>query len=196
MPGLVAGVADGDTHRAKFIAAHANFMIDALHHHHAAEDELAWPVLMARAPDRADDIGRLEGQHRVIADAVNRVQCGLAAWAPTADSAMRNQLVAGVEDLARRVAEHLDDEEQHGVPLIEEHLTAQEWRAAVTRGASFLSSHPRLGIVLGGFVLLSATPDEGRHFLRGVPLPPRLLLALLGRRAATSYRRKLYGQPA
>ena len=40
MPGLIAAVAAGDTARAKVVGDHVKFMVDALHRHHAAEDEL------------------------------------------------------------------------------------------------------------------------------------------------------------
>ena len=81
------------------------------------------------------------------------------------------------------------------MPIIEEHLTPDEWKAATKRGAAFLNSHPRLGIVLGGLVLDYASPDEGRKFLSGVPLPPRLMVKLFGKRMTASYRRKLYALP-
>ena len=72
---------------------------------------------------------------------------------------------------ATLVVRHLDDEERNAVPIIEEHLTDAEWQAAVKRGASFLSSHPRLGLALGGLVLDYASLDERQHFLAGVPFP-------------------------
>ena len=52
MSGLIAGVAAGDTARAKVVGEHLRFMLAALHHHHAAEDELVWPKLHSRVPGR------------------------------------------------------------------------------------------------------------------------------------------------
>ncbi len=39
----------------------------------------------------------------------------------------------------------------------------------------------------------SASADEGRRFLAGVPLPQRTLWRLLGKRTFAAYRAKLYG---
>ena len=192
IPGLIAAVPAGDTARAKVVADHLSFMVDGLHHHHAAEDELVWPKLLARAPAQQVEIRRMEEHHAGIAAAIGRVQSDLSAWNTTADRSACDRLLAAVAELSRLLVQHLDDEERNAVPLIEEHLTEDEWQEATKRGASFLSSHQRLGIVLGGLVLDYASPDEGRKFLAGVPMPQRLLIRLLRPRMTASYRRRLY----
>jgi iron-sulfur cluster repair protein YtfE (RIC family) len=193
IPGLIAGVPSGDTKRAKIVADHLQFIIDGLHHHHAAEDELAWPVLIARLPERRDEIARMAEQHEDIAAAITRVQSDKAEWMNAVDGPTSQRLQTSVAELARLLVEHLDEEERVAVPIIEEHMTQAEWKAATDRGASFLSSRPVMGIVLGGLLLDYADPGERRSFLAGVPVPQRMLLKLLSARMAASYRRKLYG---
>jgi len=193
IPGLIAGVPSGDTKRAKIVADHLQFIIDGLHHHHAAEDELAWPVLIARLPERRDEIARMAEQHEDIAAAITRVQSDKAEWMNAVDGPTSQRLQTSVAELARLLVEHLDEEERVAVPIIEEHMTQAEWKAATDRGASFLSSRPVMGIVLGGLLLDYADPGERRWFLAGVPVPQRMLLKLLSARMAASYRRKLYG---
>jgi hemerythrin-like domain-containing protein len=56
----------------------------ALHHHHAAEDELIWPKLHARARTRVADITRMKDAHRGIADSVATVQAILPSWKDSA----------------------------------------------------------------------------------------------------------------
>jgi hypothetical protein len=191
-PELVAAVPPGDTARAKVIGEHLRFMVDGLHHHHASEDELVWPKLVGRDPDRRDVIERMEAEHADIAAAVLRAQASQSMWQASADPALADQLSAGIAELTALIVKHLDDEERNAVPIIEEHLTDAEWGAALKRGASFLSSHPRLGIVLGGLVLDYASSDERLKFLSGVPQPQRLLLKLLSGRMTAAYRRQLY----
>jgi hypothetical protein len=111
----------------------------------------------------------------------------------TVDGPTSQRLQTSVAELARLLVEHLDEEERVAVPIIEEHMTQAEWKAATDRGASFLSSRPVMGIVLGGLLLDYADPGERRSFLAGVPVPQRMLLKLLSARMAASYRRKLYG---
>ena len=79
------------------------------------------------------------------------------------------------------------------MPLIEEHLTQQEWAATVKQAASFISARNlRLGIVLGGLVLDGASDDERRKILAGAPIPQRLVVQLFARRSLAAYRRRLY----
>jgi hypothetical protein len=171
-------------------------MVDGLHHHHAAEDELVWPLLMYRVPARRDAIARMAQQHAGIAAAIDSVQSDAVDWTTTVDGPTSRRLQDSVAELINLVVEHLDEEERVAVPVIEEHLTRAEWKATTDRGASFLSTRPVLGIVLGGLVLECASPAERRSFLAGVPAPQRMLLKLLGRRLASSYRRKLSGGAA
>jgi hypothetical protein len=192
LPALIAAVPAGDTARAKVVGNHLQFMVDALHHHHAAEDKLGWPVLLGRVPEHAAVIERMAGEHVRIAEAVTRTQSLLAQWQAQGDQAVADELSSCVAELTTLVVEHLDDEERNAVPIIENHLTPDEWQAAINRGAAFLSSHPRLGIVLGGLVLDYAAPDERQKFLAGVPLPQRMLVRLLSARVTAAYRRRLY----
>ena len=134
-------------------------------------------------------IERMAGEHARIAEAVTRTESVLVEWQTSADPAVADQLASCVAELTARVVEHLDDEERNAVPIIENHLTPDEWQAALKRGAAFLSSNPRLGLVLGGLVLDYAAPDEQRKFLAGVPLPQRMLLKLFSARMTAAYRR-------
>jgi len=192
IPGLIADVPDGDTVRAKVVRDHVTFVVGALHNHHAAEDEMVWPLLHNRVPAQADDIERMENQHNAIAAAVERVNAGLPVWVSAPVGQAADQLLAAVGELELVVVEHLDDEELNAVPIIEEHLSQDEWGATVRRATAFLTSHPRLAIVLGGLVLDYASPDERQTFMSGVPLVPRLLMRFLSPRMTATYRRRLY----
>src|SRR5262249_41509788 len=157
MPALITAVPAGDVDRAKVVSGHLEFMIAALHHHHAAEDELVWPKLRSRAPGQQDDLARMVDQHAEIAATVERIESLLPAWTESADPGQTRQLAAAASDLSTRVDRHLDDEETTALPVIEEHLSQQEWAAAIKQAASFVSlRNLRLGVVLGGFVLDAA----------------------------------------
>ncbi len=196
MSDLIDGVAAGDLARAQVVGDHLAFILAALHHHHAAEDELLWPKLKTRVRGRQADLHRMVEEHNGIAAAVEHTESLLSTWTKSADPALSRQLLAAVAELSTQVDQHLEDEERNVLPIIEEHLTRKEWAAVVKRGASFLSARNlRLGIVLGWSVLEGATPDERRIFLSGVPLPQRLIVQLFGARAAAVYDRRLHGSP-
>ncbi len=197
LPDLIAAVPPGDRRRAAVVGDHLTFMVAALHHHHAAEDDQVWPKLLTRAPASTAVVSRMTEEHAEIAALFERVQSLLRGWTDSADPALTAQLMASAGDLSVAVDSHLEDEERNAVPLIEEHLTQKEWAAAIKQAASFISvRNLRLGVVLGGLVLECATEKERQKMLADAPLPQRLIVQLLGARAAASYRRRLHGSPA
>jgi hypothetical protein len=114
---------------------------------------------------------------------------------------MEDQQAAAIEILSpnslARLDEHLVDEEITALPIIEEHLTDDEWQATLNRGAEFLSARNlQLGIVMLGMVLGVATDDQGRVFISNLPLPQRWLAKMFGPRSAAAYRRRLDGLAA
>jgi hemerythrin-like domain-containing protein len=192
VPELIDGVQPGDTKRAAIINAHLSFIVAVLHHHHAAEDDLIWPKLHARMPLRDSDIRRMEDAHRAIAAGVATAKGTGSAWAKTAAPSAAERLRTAVDELTGLVDMHLDAEERDVVPLIEECITAPEWKKVTARGASFLRTHPRLGLVFGGCILEGVSDDDKRRFLASVPSAARMMWQLVGTRTYESYRAKLY----
>jgi iron-sulfur cluster repair protein YtfE (RIC family) len=191
-PGLVRDVGVGDTARSAVVGAHLEFIMAALHHHHAAEDDLIWPKLHARVPASAEDISRMERAHRGIAEADVKVKTILASWVTSADIWLAQQLAEAVEDLSARVDVHLADEERNIVPLINQHISPQEWQQCVARGADFISrKNLRLGLVLGGLVLDASSADEARRILAIAPALQRFLIRLLARPVLARYKANL-----
>ena len=193
LPELTSRVRGGDAKRAAVVNAHLNLIVAVLHHHHAAEDDLIWPKLHARVPMREDDISRMEAEHHAIAAAAATATAAGSVWAKTGALAAAERLCTTVIELIELVDLHLDHEERDIVPLIEECITASEWKKATARGASFLRTHPRMGLVIAGF-MLEGVPAEHKHrFLASVPSAARLMWELLGTRTYQGYRARLYG---
>ncbi|HVR76956.1 MAG TPA: hemerythrin domain-containing protein [Acidimicrobiia bacterium] len=57
---LVRRTPAGDPARSESIAAHLDFLLNSLHHHHSGEDENIWPRLLERAAPQAELIERME----------------------------------------------------------------------------------------------------------------------------------------
>jgi hypothetical protein len=193
LPELISGVDGGDAKRAAVVNTHLNLIVAVLHHHHAAEDDLIWPKLHARVPMHDDDISRMEDEHRAIEAGADTATATGALWAKTGALAAAERLCTAVDELIELVDLHLDDEERDVVPLIEECITASEWKKATTRGASFLRTHPRMGLVIAGFMLEGVSAEDKHRFLAGVPSVARLMWQLLGTRTYQGYRARLYG---
>jgi hypothetical protein len=58
-----------------------------------------------------------------------------------------------------------------------------------------LFKHPKLGLVLAGFVLDGVSADDRRRFLANVPPPQRIAFQMFGKRTYAAYRGNLYGSP-
>ncbi len=83
--GLLRGVAEGDTGRAAVVADHLDLVGEILHHHHCAEDELLWPLLLARVPDELAPIVHLmESQHGRVDALLTEIGELRPRWAATA----------------------------------------------------------------------------------------------------------------
>jgi len=186
LPGLIAEVRPGDTARARLLAAYVRDFLLGLHHHHTNEDEHLWPVLLRRVDLEAELVLRMEHQHEGIAAAFERVAALLPEWERTAAERTRDELAAAFTEGAVLLAGHLDEEEQHILPLVEKHLTVAEWERL---GEGFGRDVPKeTALFFLGSLLAEAVGDERRLFLDRLPLHVRVLWHLVGRRA---YRRRV-----
>src|SRR5262249_53287507 len=67
MPLMVRAVQPGDVARAELVGAHLRAYLDGLHSHHTGEDELVWPLLLARVDLEQELVLRMEAQHETVA---------------------------------------------------------------------------------------------------------------------------------
>lgn len=194
LPALVRAVPPGDTDRAEVLGQHLANVASGLHHHHRAEDELVWPLLLDRARMHTELIHRMEAQHERLHEPLARIDVLLPRWRASADVEDRDALADVIAQAAVALDEHLADEEREILPIIEQHLTPAEWRAVGERGKESIPPG-RMALVFLGAILEEATPAEKARFLAELPWPARVLWRLLGARtyAASRDRIRLVG---
>jgi iron-sulfur cluster repair protein YtfE (RIC family) len=92
-----------------------------LHVHHAAEDDDLWPVLRSHLTDDQDlhQVDLMVEEHRGLTAAIDAVDAALASGVDVTTAA---------RELGEVLGRHLDHEEQHVFPLLEQHLSRREWR--------------------------------------------------------------------
>jgi hemerythrin-like domain-containing protein len=191
LPGLVRGVAPGDTERAAVVVEFLRELAAGLHHHHTGEDELMWPLLLERAPMDSALILRMEEQHERIAELYRRAERFAGSFTARADVESRDSLAETLTDLNDALGEHLHDEEVHILPLAERVMTVPEWEALGERGRAGIPRN-RMPVFLG-FLLDANTAEQGRRMLTHVPRPARVAWSLSGRRAFRREYRRVYG---
>lgn len=180
---LVRRTPTGDTAGVEAVAAHIDFLLNGLHHHHTGEDENIWPRLLERAAPEAEWIKRMETQHEVVAERSEQVRALLEDWrrAP-ADG---TELAAALDEFTLALVEHLDDEEAHIVPLIRTHITAAEWERFGQETFEKFTNPEKL--IATGVLEDVATPEEAEWFTGGLPLPIKLMWRFAGRRRYDRY---------
>jgi hemerythrin-like domain-containing protein len=180
LPKLVAAVGGGDLARVRAVARHAREVLDMLHHHHVGEDELLWPRLSARTRIHADVLSRMDSQHQGLAVLLEHAATSFTAWqhAPTAPATAA--LTTLLEQLSAGLNEHFDEEEAAVLPVVERVVTAAEYQEVGQRGLVSIPLTRRLVVL--GYLLEGATPQEQTDFLAAVPTPARLAFRLIGAR--------------
>lgn len=180
-PEMVARVADGDVARAEVVGRHLAELGSMLHHHHTGEDELVWPRLLERAELSEELVQRMQDEHERVAELLHRLDELLPVWRASARAQDRDDLVTVLREVSVELGRHLDEEEREVLPLVEQHLSVQEWAELGERGMASISK-ARL-LVLLGHILEETTPDERRRFLSLAPLPARVAFRLVGQRS-------------
>ncbi|WP_063026134.1 MULTISPECIES: hemerythrin domain-containing protein [Nocardia] len=191
LPDLVAGVDAGDAGRARQLAAFLDELCTGLHDQHTGEDELMWPLLLERAPIHAGSILRMEEQHERIAELVRRARGEADEFGTAAAASARDRLADTLRALTAALDEHLAEEEHEALPVVEEVMTAEEWRALGERGRAHMPRNRQL--VFLGFLMQTASEPQRRKLLAEMPPAARLAWRLLGRRSFAREYRAIYG---
>ncbi|NUL46423.1 hemerythrin domain-containing protein [Cellulosimicrobium funkei] len=189
---LVHGVAPGDTAHAGHVSTQLHLISTALHAHHEGEQMRLWDALESRAPACALHVTRMKQQHAVMLEHLTALDRAVPAWRAHPAAATAEPLLAGLRGLNAALGEHLPDEEQHIVPVMEHVMTPkdQEWfsrhgRAATPRGQTWN--------MLGA--ILTAQPDGGAAWLRkNLPFPARLAWRWVGAPRYARFRAALEGR--
>lgn len=188
---LVLQAPAGDLRRAAVIAKHLDLVVEVLHHHHQAEDEYLWPLLLARAAMRADLVHRMEHQHEAMGSCLDKIEALLNQWRRTSAASPARELSATLWTLSKALVEHLDDEERHILPLAEECLTSAEWEKLGEIASSQIPASQRFTVL--GMLLAEASQAETLVFMGMLPAPVRVLWKLRGRHGYARYIKRVHG---
>lgn len=190
--GVVRAVPTGDTRRAAEVADHLEYLGRALHHHHTAEDEVAWPLLLQRVPaDLAPMVELMESQHHTVDALLAEVATLAPAWATTADADGRERLAGVLDRLYGHLVEHLDAEEERLLPIAARTMTPEEW-ASVGEHARRQGRRSEAMLTFGMFQH-DGDPAVIARMLSEAPPPVRWLVPRLARRAFRRHARRIHG---
>jgi len=182
---LVQEVPLTEAMRVRAVADHLGFLLDGLHMHHTTEDDLIWPKLLDRAGLDAPLVDRMEEQHQQIDVSVVEVRAASSAWRSDPTPATSSALAGRLGEFLAVLEDHLDEEEQVVVPLIDRHLTEAEWQDVGKRG--FEQFTPAQRWIATGQMVEGATPEEAAMMFGQLPPPVKVLWHLIGKRKYRAY---------
>lgn len=97
---------------------------ELVHAHHGAEDASLFPAVRASAPELGAVIDRLEADHRLVSDLLDRIEAAAAQLDDVEAATARERLADALTTLSRHLIEHLDVEEEALAPVF---MTWQTW---------------------------------------------------------------------
>lgn len=172
----------GDVRRARVVAAHLEYVGHALHHHHTAEDELVWPLLLARVPlELAPIVELMQSQHERVDALLRESDAAATGWLRAAGGPERDHLADVLDTLHASLAEHLDAEEQRLLPIAARCLSQAEWDAVGARARAGTRRGEQ--VLTFGMIQHDGDPEVVTRMLSGAPAPVRRVLPVLARRA-------------
>jgi hemerythrin-like domain-containing protein len=182
---LVRGAASSSPERTEFLADHVDFAAAMLHIHHEGEDQLLYPKLMERLPDKASATEQIKDEHQEIQTQVEAVSEATKMWRENPSKDSNESLASALDKLNATMQIHLDNEEQKVVPLAAVALTQKEWDELGKHAVAQMA--PKQRAIAFGLLLDPLNEADRAHMKKHLPVPVRLLFPLLVQRPWTKY---------
>lgn len=179
-PEAVRHADPSDHKRIDSIATNVSRINDALHHHHTLEDEKFWDLLEERRPACALHVEGMKRDHAAVAALLDQAPALIQAWKAVPSPATAAPLAARLDEIGHVLGDHLTAEEAQILPVIEEVMTSEEWDEVGT--AAQKAYHRSQIFMFYGLILETMSPEERAELESEVPLPIRVMYALIGRR--------------
>jgi hypothetical protein len=167
-PQLVGSVAEGDDERAELVGGYYGDVLEFLRVHHEGEDLLMFPRLVERSSN-PDVVARIGAQHHDVETALEAANEAVAAFRASGSRAAGLRLIEQLDVLRGVLEPHLDEEERMILPIVEEHLTLEEWGAMPGHAMQSFQGDDMFLII--GLVREQFTDDQNARMLAGMPPP-------------------------
>jgi hypothetical protein len=175
-PAFIAS-AKGDDARRALISNYYSNVMSFLEVHHDGEEEILFPLLVERAPDRCGLVDEATEAHRQALAALHTSCDALSAWEKNGDSdatGLEHSLAALNEVLTA----HLDTEEAEIVPVAADCVTVEEWGMLPAHGFANFEGD-KVWLILG-LIRENFTDDQRAQMLAHMPPPAREMWETMG----------------
>jgi len=156
-----------DSERVEVIGSFYDNVIEFLHVHHTSEDELIYPALEQRCPERRSELERIDDQHKLLHTPMDSGRSAISAWraAPSTSNAQAvTDAIASIDELLRP---HLAEEETVMLPIAARWMSPEEWGGMAGHSmAIFRGYKPWLPL---GLVREQLNQEQRDGMLAGMP---------------------------
>lgn len=150
-----------------------NFLVPALHHHHESEDDTLWPLITSIAPNAADGLKDLSGEHDQLEAALDALEA-----ASIEDRAGLQNAAVAVRDLLHN---HLQHEEPILFPALTANVSPEAWN---NFSAHVVATSPQEGAhLMFGLMDQVGTPEEIALVVAHLPEPAKEFIPMLRKQA-------------
>ena len=133
----------------------------------------------------------MEDQHERVATLGHEVDKALSVWRHNATAESRGALVDILNRLTPPLTGHLSDEENGVVPLMEQHLTADEWNEMVAKGAA--DADPEQLPLGFGMLMYECDPEIIDRAIASMPADARPVMRQLAAQAFADHSLRVHG---
>jgi hemerythrin-like domain-containing protein len=114
--------------RRASLADHMLWMMDFLHHHHRAEDDGLFPLVLGKNPAAGELLGVMDADHHRIGPRITELESAARAYR-SSSAGSDAALLAAVNGLLADLCPHLEREERDMMPIVATSITNGEWKS-------------------------------------------------------------------
>jgi hemerythrin-like domain-containing protein len=156
-----------DSRRVAAVASFCENLLEYVHVHHGAEDELLYPRLEQRCPASVASVKRIGTQHQLLEEPMAAARGAIDRWRTDPTGASTTALCDALGSVLQALTPHCREEEATIVPLASRYLSQAEWEEMRPHEArSYRADKPWL--MLG---LAMERSDEAHRAALLAPMP-------------------------
>src|SRR5688572_16573056 len=168
----LAGWAPADEEeRSAALARPAELISRVLLHHHPVERESVWPALLRAVPTAREAVESWTARCARVDHLLRDVATAGRQWRVAGTVPARNAFASACRGLSDAVQAQTADEERTLLPLLDEHLAAEDWAAIAASSHCRLSGPDQLLVL--GLALEDSCADDRARLLGGLPWSAR-----------------------
>ncbi|MBJ7387326.1 MAG: hemerythrin domain-containing protein [Mycolicibacterium sp.] len=166
--GVTMAMADGGVEitrrRVRAVVRYLESMVDSIHHHHRAEDDILWPVIELRAGAHVD-LTALTEDHEALVPKLDGLAETVRQFGASPSRRSAAVVAGRLVDVRNTLAEHIAEEERDTLPVIRRYLSVSDWQDVESRirkaGAKMSFELPRIAAAVSADELSALKRDAG-----------------------------------